>query len=79
MIFPFSMPGKYGFWMQNMNFPLDIIWIDASKKVVGMNSNLSPDTYPSVFLPPSDISYVLEINSGSAKNFGIATGTKLVF
>lgn len=79
MLFPFMYPGDYGFWMKDMHFPLDMVWISSDKKVVSITPNISPDTYPTVFYPPLAISYVLELNAGAAKEFGIATDTELVF
>ncbi len=79
MLFIFPSPDTYGFWMKDTYIPLDMIWIDANKKVAGIASDILPDTYPKVFSPPVPILYVLEVNAGAAKNFGIATGTQLVF
>lgn len=79
MLFAFASPGVYGFWMKDMRFPLDMVWIDADRVVSGVTGGISPGTYPSIFLPPSPIKYVLELNSGDATSHGIATGTKLVF
>lgn len=31
MLFIFDRPGRYGFWMKDMMFPLDIIWMDEWK------------------------------------------------
>lgn len=79
MLFEFPEQGSYGFWMKDMRFPLDMVWIDAGKKVVAVDSNIATDTYPSVILPPSPVSYVLEMDAGQAYVFGIATGTELSF
>ncbi len=79
MLFIFPSPGQFGFWMKDMTFPLDFVWIGAHKKVVSVMPGISPATYPSVFYPPSPVLYVLELDSGGAKQWGIATGTKLVF
>jgi len=79
MIFPFTYPGDYGFWMKDMHFPLDMVWISSNEKVVGVTAGISPDTYPTVFYPPLAISYVLELNAGDADRFGIATDTQLEF
>jgi len=56
-----------------------MVWIGADKAVVGVTSNIPPDSYPNLFLPPRTISYVLEINAGEAQKIAIATGTQLVF
>ncbi|MES2215856.1 MAG: DUF192 domain-containing protein [Patescibacteria group bacterium] len=79
MLFIFASAGKPGFWMKGMQFPIDIVWVDGSKKVVGIASDVSVQSYPDLYFPPVPVSYVLEINSGAVKNFGIATGTKLTF
>ena len=79
MIFLFDKPGNYGFWMPDMKFAIDMIWIKADKTVAGITSDVLPDSYPTVFFPPTPISYVLELTNGGAARFGIATGTQLVF
>lgn len=79
MLFVFPEDGSYGFWMKDMRFAIDIVWIDQTKTVRGVVRGIYPETYPEVFLPPSPIRYVLELDSGGAERAGIATGTKLVF
>jgi uncharacterized membrane protein (UPF0127 family) len=79
MLFVFDVPGQYGFWMKDMTFPLDMVWIGADKTVVSVSKDLSPDTYPEVFNPPVPISYVLEINAGSADRLGIIPGAIVDF
>jgi uncharacterized membrane protein (UPF0127 family) len=79
MLFVFPSAGAYGFWMKDMTFPLDMVWIGADKRVSGVASGISPDTYPEIFYPPSPVLYVLELDSGEAARHLIATGTKLVF
>src|SRR3990167_703443 len=46
MLFVFEKPGKYPFWMKDMKFPIDIVWINADKKVIDLDVNVSPATYP---------------------------------
>ncbi|MFA6404680.1 MAG: DUF192 domain-containing protein [Candidatus Paceibacterota bacterium] len=79
MLFIFPSVGKYGFWMKDMNFPIDIIWIRSNREVVGIAKDVSPDTFPQFFYPPSDIQFVLEVNAGASDRLGIATGTVLNF
>jgi len=79
MLFTFARPGVYGFWMKDMRFPLDMVWIDKNKVVVGIAANVPADSYPSTFFPPRDILYVLELNAGGAGKYGIETGTRLMF
>lgn len=64
MLFLFDKPGKYGIWMKDMNYPIDIVWFDEHKEVVYFEQNISPQTYPKVFTPPVDALSVLELPAG---------------
>jgi hypothetical protein len=64
MLFFFAQPGQYGFWMKDMLFPIDIMWISADKKIVHIEHDLSPETYPQVFTPKEQAQYVLEVSAG---------------
>jgi len=77
MLFIFDIPNKYGFWMKDMNYGLDLIWLDKDMTIVAITENVTPDTYPNVFYPPVPVSYVLEINSFGASKIGFSTGLKL--
>lgn len=79
MLFVFSEVATRGFWMRNMSFPIDIVWVDKNKNVIGITEDVDPDTYPNIFFPPSPVKYVLELNAGYADKNGIASGTPLTF
>jgi hypothetical protein len=78
LLFVFDSPGKYSFWMKDMNFPIDIVWIDEGMKVVHIENNISPDTYPTNFISSRDASYVLEVNSGVVERAGVSVGDSVV-
>lgn len=42
MLFAFAQPGKLVFWMPDMHFSLDIIWLDADQHVLGFIENVEP-------------------------------------
>ena len=65
-LFVFEHPDMYGFWMKDMNYAIDIIWFDENFKIVGIEKNLAPKTYPNVFYPNKTSQYVLEIGAGNA-------------
>lgn len=74
MLFSFPDPGKYSFWMKDMRFPLDIIFIRPEGRVDSVvlnrqSGNLSP------VLPREAITYVFEVNAGEAK--GIRPGDQV--
>lgn len=78
MLFIFEKSGRYGFWMKDMKFSIDIIWINEKGIVVNVERNVTPNTYPSTtFINSSDAKYVLEINEGLAKKFGLFIGSKV--
>ena len=79
MLFVFQSAGVYGFWMKDMNFPIDMVWIGADKKVSGVAPGVSTSSYPQIFYPQAPVLYVLELASGDAAKMQIAPGVKLVF
>lgn len=78
MLFIFPNSENLSFWMKNMNFSLDIIWIDENLKIIGITENVSPDTFPATFSPPSPSKYVLEVNAGWSYENKIRTGDFLI-
>ncbi|MBI5732507.1 DUF192 domain-containing protein [Candidatus Jorgensenbacteria bacterium] len=81
MLFLFEELGVYGFWMKNMRFPLDIIWI-RDGAVVGFEERVDPqigvlDSELKMYFPPSPVDTVLELNSGMVKLLGISIGDRL--
>jgi len=78
-LFVFDNPGLYGFWMKNMNFPLDMIWIDSNKVITDITTDARPDSYPNIFMPTAPVKYVLEINSNSAIKMGLKKGVTVSF
>lgn len=77
LLFAFDDPGRYGFWMKDMLFPLDIVWINQNGVVVELQRGLTPESYPRTFINASEASYVLEINKGVAEKFGLYIGSKV--
>jgi uncharacterized membrane protein (UPF0127 family) len=74
MLFVFDNIGRPGFWMQDMLFSIDMLWLDSTKRVVYIVPNIGPETYPKVFKPPTDAQYVLEVSAGNAAKIGIQVG-----
>ena len=52
------------FWMKDMKFPLDFVWIDEQQNIVAITPSIGVDSYPITFSPPSPVKYVLEVNAG---------------
>jgi uncharacterized membrane protein (UPF0127 family) len=82
MLFVFSVSDRYRFWMPDMNFPLDMIWLDTNKKVVDVTHNAVPlvdKTKPVFYRPSVPAQYVLEVNAGFAKSHDIVPGLQAEF
>lgn len=77
MLFVFQQPGKYGFWMKDMSFPIDIIWFDQNLRVVHVEEAVSPSTYPQKFYPGKEVLYVLELSSGQSDIIELKIGDQL--
>ncbi len=70
------------FWMKDMKFSLDILWIQ-NNAVVGITKNIpapknSKDVLPSYYAP-GDIDYVIEVNAGWSDAHNIKTGDSVRF
>ncbi|MFA5932014.1 MAG: DUF192 domain-containing protein [Candidatus Paceibacterota bacterium] len=79
MLFVFPQPGQYAFWMKDMNFPLDIIWIGEDLKVVYIQKNALPESYPESFSPGKNAKYVLEVSTNFADKNNLKEGDSVEF
>jgi uncharacterized membrane protein (UPF0127 family) len=81
MLFVFPQPGIYSFWMKDMQFSLDMIWIDSDNRVITIHENISPDTYlqkpPQTFQSTKPASAVIEVSGGFVKDYGVKVGERL--
>lgn len=78
MYFVFEEEGRHSFWMKNMKFGLDIIWIDGNNRIVGIDKNVLPckDACEPI-IPDAEVKYVLEVNSGFADRNRVKTGEEV--
>lgn len=78
MLFVAQAPREMSMWMKNTYIPLDMIFLDAKRVVVGVVHNAEPLTLsPRRVDRPS--SYVVEVPGGFAAKRGIDTGVKARF
>src|SRR6187549_3320316 len=71
MLFLFERPDFHGIWMRNCKFPIDILWLDESHKVVHLAEKVPPCTTKEasdceVYQPIARANYVVELNAGQA-------------
>lgn len=79
LLFIFDYSGIYSFWMKDMNFPIDMIWIGENGEIVYIKKNAEPSSYPEAFTPTGNAKYVLETVSGFADKNNIKVGDKVEF
>jgi len=82
LLFVFNTPGNYPFWMKDMNFPIDMIWIDENMKVIYIQKDATPESYPATYGPiQSDktTKYVLEVSAGFADKNNLKIGDSVSF
>lgn len=76
MIFIYDNYVIPGYWMKDMKFPIDIIWI-KDNMVMGYEKDLKPQAdninLPT-YQPKTFINYVLEVNSGFVEKYGLKIG-----
>jgi uncharacterized membrane protein (UPF0127 family) len=78
MLFIFPGEEERSFWMKNTYIPLDIIFVDANRKIVTIQDNTQPLSTESI---PSykPAKYVVEVNAGFAEKYGIKEGNLISF
>ncbi len=79
LLFVFDSEERHGIWMKDMFFSIDIVWLDKDKKIIHIEKNISPETFPKVFRPKSDSLYVIELSAGSADKSNIKIGDIIKF
>ncbi len=76
MLFVYESEGIYKFWMKNVFFPIDIIWIDSNLSVVYVKKNAPPCTTVQcqIYTPPVTAKYVLEVMAYFTEKYEIKVG-----
>ena len=81
MLFVFAKRKPHRFWMKDMQFPLDIIWLD-NHRIVHIIHNAKPANTkdePEVITSPVPVNFVLEIAAGRAAKLRLKTGQRMNF
>lgn len=84
MLFVFQEPQAPRFWMKEMQFGLDLIWIEQGK-VVDITENVPPPSPEQsleelpTYTPKTLVSFVLEVPAGSVKEWGVKVGDPVIF
>ena len=79
MLFIFETPQKYTFWMKEMRFDLDMIWISGNKVIKIVKNIPFAKGVGEVVDPKIAVDKVLEINAGKSDEWGIKEGDEIIF
>ena len=83
MLFTFDQENiKPPFWMKDMKFPIDIIWINDNiiiqiDKDVQPAQEGTPESELLLYLPEEPVDYVLEVNAGHTERNNINVGDEV--
>ena len=78
MLFLFEAPEIRRFWMRNTYIPLDIIFLNERRVVVGIEENTIPLDETSRG-PDQPAQYVVEVAGGEARRHGLTVGARAEF
>ena len=77
MLFLFNSSARRNFWMKDMRFDVDIIWIQGDK-IVGISPQISYEKgEKEIVNSVVDIDKAIEINAGTVKRLGLKVGDKI--
>jgi len=81
MLFVFEEEERHAFWMKNMTFSIDILWLDGQKRIVHIEREVPPcpkEPCPS-YPPRYPALYVLELKEGTAERLNLQLFDRLEF
>lgn len=76
MLFVFDTAGRHAFWMKDMRFPIDIVWLNSEYEIVFVAPHVDPG-FTGTIVPPVDAKYVLEVNAGEVERAGASVGDRV--
>ncbi|MFA6128005.1 MAG: DUF192 domain-containing protein [Bacteroidales bacterium] len=78
MLFIFAEEDQRSFWMKNTYLPLDILYLDARKKIVRIHENVATLNETPI-LSDFPAKYVVEVNAGFTALYRLQTGDMMTF
>jgi uncharacterized membrane protein (UPF0127 family) len=74
MLFVFEDLGTYPFWMRDMSFDIDILWLNENREIVFIKEKAQIEDYPQTYNPGVEAQYVVEVVEGFVEKYGISLG-----
>lgn len=78
MLFVFGEKNYHSFWMKEMKFPIDIIWISDDKVVdIAHNVPIVASEFLKIYQPKEPVNFVLEVNAGFSEKHDVKVGDRV--
>lgn len=74
--FVYDTPGFHSIWMKDMQYSIDIIWLNAEGLIVDIKTEATPESFPESYSPKIEASYVVETVAGFVEKHSLAIGSK---
>jgi uncharacterized membrane protein (UPF0127 family) len=62
------------FWMHDMTFPIDILWLNDDARIVQIQEHFAPESYPQTVCGPTGTAHALELRAGAVDHFEFERG-----
>ena len=82
MLYIFESTGLHRTRTTGYKFPVDVIWVDESRRIVHVIENVPPcprDPCPLYGPPPEPVRYMIQAAAGFVKQEGVQSGGELKF
>ncbi len=81
MLFLFEEAEIHSFWMKNMRFAIDILWLDGQKRIVHLEKRVPPCSQEPcpTYVPAAAATFVLEVQAGFAEKHGLRLYDRIEF
>lgn len=78
MLFDFKQPTMATMWMRNTLIPLDMLFVDATGRIVNIHERAVPQS-DAIIAAAAPVRAVIELNGGTAATLGIKPGDRVLF
>ena len=82
LLYIFESTGQNHLWTKAYRFPVDMMWVDESHHIVGLNENVAPcqlDDCPKYSSSPEVVRYAIQTEAGFIKREGVTIGQELKY
>ena len=75
MLFVFEKDDFYTIWMKDMQFAIDVLWMEESGTIIHIEESLTPSTYPRTFTSEKPARFILELPAGFVREHALSAGS----